>query len=326
MNKTRRPFFTALTLVLAPGFASAAPILGLHEARVLVEHTPIFLEAVRRGECPNTSDSAVGPAKAPVIVRHECKGFGLIADFTVDLSTGAVTQVPGGRIETSQLSQLRARLFVLAESEQISPSEALCLVRQIAPAQAASSCASVRIDRATNDFFYATLDVPCRGEGSKQIRVMVNRHSGELRNEDTTEIYTSPEIERRRAVLMRSHSPATLTMDDAKSLVEAPMAVDELVRRGLLPNTRCTVVELDPSNNADEEWFQIWVGCGASDESKNLVRISVNLIDGGAHVIGSNRTMTLRSVVGLGKAALAKARSRKAASVETIGKECSSQQ
>jgi hypothetical protein len=241
---------------------------------------------------------------ASIVVRHDCKGFGLVADFTVDLATGFVNQVPGNRIETPQLAQLRRKLFALAESEKISPSEVECFMAQIAPARAkietsSGSCHRAHVDSSDDDFIYGTVDTPRRDGDSQGIRVVLNRHTGELMSESTFEVYHSPQkpqIENLRTELVRSHSPARLSVDEVRNLVEMPVTAKELVRRGLLPNTRCKTVDLDPSQNADEAWFQIWVGCEASDESKDVVRLSVNLLDGAARVLGANAAIGLKGL------------------------------
>lgn len=325
----RRSAQLALFLAAVPlsaGSPDAAP-LGLHEARILVEHTAVFADAIKEGECPQTGDSAVNGTVATVIVREGCNGGHWIASFFVNLTTGIVTEDPApegsSKIETPQLAQLRTSLFALRAAQRISPSEASCLINQIPHPGAADSCSSVRIERVGEDFIYGTMVAQCSNQANKVIHVIVNRYSGELKDENSGEVFTSPGIENTRATILAAHSPPTLTVDQAKRLVEAAPVVAEVVRHGLLSDNRCTNATAETLGNADETWFQLAAGCG---QSKEIARLSVNVVDGTIRSIEKNTTIDSPPIQELHKAALAQAQSLNANATRTLQEKCPSRQ
>jgi hypothetical protein len=100
MRKTARSALVVLALI-GVARADAAVVLGFHEAQLIAERTPGFLEAVKRGLCPQISDGILNGQIATIIIRTGCGdyGSGYILGVYVDVRTGVVTKdsgAPGG--------------------------------------------------------------------------------------------------------------------------------------------------------------------------------------------------------------------------------------
>jgi hypothetical protein len=243
----------------------------------------------------------------------------------VNLTTGAVGEIPKAEsVETPELAQLRTSLFALRAEQRISPSEAMCLINQIRHLGALDACSSVRIVRVEDDFVYGTIEAECLNQEHRVIHVIVNRNTGELKDEDTREVFASPGIEGLRSAILAAHSPAKLTVDQAMRLVETGPVVAQVVRGGWLADDRCADATVESLGNADEDWFQLTTGCAG--QANQIARLSVNIVDGTIRVIEPDAAIASPAIQETRETALAQARSIKASASQTLQKECPGRQ
>lgn len=311
----------ALNLGLLIPFALTAKQLDLRDARILVEHTPVFLDAVHRGECPQTSDAKINGQVATVVIRAGCGSYGWIADLYVQVTTGSVTTDNGtqsGReIETAELASLRKTLFEARADAVLSPIEALCLLRRITVPDIAPSCRKTTIEREADDAIVSAIDDTCTS--GKTETAIVDRYTGAVLDSRTGQAYSSPGLESLRLALLRAHATARLSTEDATSLVESRPVLTALLKRGLLTDTKCLMVSVDPFSNADEIWLQV---VGACNEGAAVARISVNDISGAMRAVDSGVNLDSPAILQLRQKLLTEAMARRASAVEEVRREC----
>jgi hypothetical protein len=306
-------------LFLGTGALKAAVRLGLREAQVLVEHTPAFLRASEKGYCPQTSDGAVNGDSATVVVRGECRYLGVVGDFYVDLRTGVVAQDPGpAEVRSQELVELRNRLFTMrAEARLVAP-EAACLISKLpnVPLKAIKeSCRRIMIVSEDDNVILGRIDDICPNPtDSANLQLTVDRYSGAVANAQNGEVYRSAPLDAVRKNLVEIHSPARLTLEDAKGL-----AIGILSAGPESMNRKCVQVDVDPVHNADEIWLQVRWGCAAE---VSVRRFSVNVLTGASRIIGSNVVLDSVRIVELRERALREARARKIAAAKMLENEC----
>jgi hypothetical protein len=314
-----------LAATLGSSAAPAATVLGLHEARVIVEHTPTFREAKDRGECPQTVDSAIAGNVATVIIRAGCTGPGVgsgwMGGFDVDLTTGFVSRDHSYPTEfvSPEPGELRAKLFALRAQTAIPTPEIRCLLNRIPLPQVPNPCRRVNITREDDNFVFGTIENSCPNADSGAIHMIVDRYSGDFKTENSGERYGSQELEELRTALADVHSPATLTIDEAKRLVAAEPVIAEIARKGWAKYAKCIVVNAEPVSNADDVWFDLQSGCG---ESKDTVRLSVNVVDAAITSIVRNMVLNSLAVQQARGRALADARSRRDREAQLVRNRC----
>jgi hypothetical protein len=302
----------AIALLVCVIPAEAEILLSLHDAQVLVEHTPDFLRAVERGQCPQTSDSILNGFIATVVVRGGCRRFDWIANLYVDVRTGAVSTDGGTSgpiaIETRDLAALRTKFFATRAEERLTPSDAMCLLGKVPPAlQIRESCRRVKIIGEEDGMFAGTIEDTCL---DVIYQLTVDRYSGAVAG---GMVYRSATLGDIQQSLVMVHSPARLTVEDAKRLVEAPSVLAEL------KDARCSKVEVDPLHNADEVWLQVSTGCG---DQAMINRLSVDVQTAAIRVIGPNANLDSPMIRQARQTLLEEATTRKAAAAETLKKEC----
>lgn len=313
--------YSALKLGLLIPFALTAKQLDLRDARILVEHTPVFLQAVNRGECPQTSDAKINGQVATVVVRAGCGSYSWIADLYVQVATGSITTDNGtqsGReIETPELASLRKILFEARAAGALSPAEASCLLRRINIPGIAPSCRKTTVERETDDAIVSAINDICAS--GKTDTAIVNRYTGAVVDAGTGQAYSSSELESLRLALLRAHDTARLSTEDATSLAKSRPVLTALLKMGLLTDTKCLMVSIDPFNNADEIWLQVAGGC---NEEAEVARISVNDISGVIRDVGSRVNLDSPAILQLRQKLLADAMARKASALEEVRREC----
>jgi hypothetical protein len=313
-----------LAFVISAPNGGAAIRLDLHEARILVEHTPVFLSAITRGECPQTSDAAINGNVATVVIRGGCKRFDWIADLYVDLTQGVITTDNGAsgpkNIETPMLVAIRNELFAQRARFLLTSQEALCVVRTIRTLNIGTSCHRLNMERNDENAFTVFVEETCKsGSESSGVFVRIDRCTGAVTNEQTGQNYKSNAVELLRQTLQTVHSPERLGLADAKHLAESEEVITELVREGWLKDSKCLQVRIDPFNNADEMWFQVEGGCA---KGVKLARISINLLTASVRVLEPNVVLESVPLRRLEESVLAKVRSRIAAATDTIRRKC----
>jgi hypothetical protein len=316
-----RAVLVALTLMVA-GQIDAAVILGFHETQVLVQHTPLFLEAAKRGQCPQLSDGILNGHVATFVIRGGCKRYSLVGDLYVDVRTGIITKdngTPGGvAVETPELAELRRTLFAERANARLTRPNAICLLRRVADSlHPGRTCGGVTILSEDDNSFQGSVDdnescatIPQRG----QLTFAIDRYDGSITDVKSGAAYgKSADVEQLRTDLLAMHSPARLTVEDAKLLAAAyPATVGSA-------GNQCTKVEVDPLYTADEVWFQIWRGCG---DDATVTRLSVIVLSGATRVIDSNASSTSPELQATREKILNEARARKSAAAEGVRKAC----
>ena len=314
----------ATAAVLAGNQSVTAGRLGLREARLLAEHTPVFVRAVASGDCPQSSDSTIHGNIATVVLRQGCKGYGWIDDIYVDLTTGSVRTDDGStsqaEIQTKELSDLRKSLFATRAAMRLRAKEALCLLRKIPIPETEDVCRRTGVLREGDDVIEARIWNACPGAGKDTaLWVTVDRYDGEVKNARTGVEYGSAALERLRLALIATHSPIRLSGQEASQLAGSPAVLAQLVTDRWLRDTKCVDVRADPINNADELWLQVWAGCG---EQAGAVRLSVDVCTGALRIVGTSSTLDSTGIRRVRDAAMAMAKSRHVALIESTRKEC----
>lgn len=200
--------------------------LGLREARILVEHTPVFLRAVETGLCPETSDGNVEGDVATVIIRRGCKRFDWIGGLYVNLSTGIVTKDGGASgpivIENPELAELRKELFAQREEFRLTASEAICLLSKTEIAPAADACRRINVSPQDDGVFLGAIEDTCsKGVRGEVGEVIVDRYSRVATDARTRKEFKSRAFEEMRQQLLTSRSPARLSVEEARSFGES---------------------------------------------------------------------------------------------------------
>jgi hypothetical protein len=183
------------TVMLMPfcGLISFAEVpLDLHDARLLVEHTPVFLEAVNEGLCPQTSDAAITADVATVIIRGGCRTYPFIGGLYVNLDNGAITRDGGALgptiVETKELTALREKLFAMRADRRLSASEAVCLLERVAVASVVPSCRRASIQHENDDVFVAAIESICTNP-KQSISLTLDRYDGSVSDKTTGQLY-----------------------------------------------------------------------------------------------------------------------------------------
>lgn len=306
---TRRvgALFAALVFSGFPSWAGAR--LGLYEARVLVEHTPGFLHALQSGYCPQSSDGAVDGNAASFVIRGECKYLGVIGDFGVDLTTGAVTQDGiSGPIDTPELAGLRKRMFAARAAERISGAEAVCLVRRSVDATA--SCEGIKATREDDSFFDVTVAGSCGGAGRDRA-FEVDRYTGIVTDPGTRRSNDQQAGASLRQEMLTAHLPPRLTVEEAKVLLRSSLVVPG---SGI---PKCLAIDVDPDYNADEIWFQVRI-CDSTD----VVRVVVDVVVGDVRVTGRSFALDSSRFAAARAEAIASATARQSAAADAVRGDC----
>ncbi len=311
----------AIIALVAPE-AVAGVRLDLRDARLLVEDTPVFLQAIKNGDCPQTSDANAKGDTATVVVRGGCNGFGWIGDFYVDLTDGTITTDGGvsgpAKIETQSIADLRSALFAKRANERLSPAEALCLLHKLLEQATAEPCRRYSIDQVQDSAFIGVVRNICEN-ANQPVPFVVDRYNGKVTSMANGEVYNSSVLDNFRSTVLTAKAPARLSVDDAETLVQAPPVVASLAAIGLLTDKGCLKVTPDPFNNAEEIWLQLTSGCHSGE---SVLRLSINDLTGEIRIIGSNMSLASPAVLHLCEEAVGKAKSRKAEATEQVKKEC----
>jgi hypothetical protein len=287
----------------------------LHDAQVIAEQTPAFVEAVNAGECPEISDSALNDSVATIIIRSGCGNdvSGYILGIYIDTKTGIVTKDNGTRsgltIETPELAKLREKLFADRAAARITRPEAMCLLLASSVPGAEKTCAAPTVVNEGDDRFIAALN--CRGT---QRQLAVDRFSGKITDlKENGAAYSSPGGDQLRADITASHSVPRLTPEDAKRLA---MLYTETLgpTRG-----RCMDLRLDPQYTADEAWFVVSDGCG---DSPKLAVISVDMTTGTLRLVGPNTSPDSAQLRALREKLLDEARVRTSSAAARVQMAC----
>jgi hypothetical protein len=322
----RAPVTLAANLLLGCAAGAQAGVrLSLHEARVLAEHTPAFLEAATAAECPNTEDSGLTGDVAAIVVRAGCQlrpsGSGWIETLFIDLKTGMVATVPGGSetIDTPELAELRRALFKERSEARIPAPEAACLLRRVPTPAISSSCKRVNVVPQGDELFRGTIQNTCSSapqDGGLQL--IIDRYSGAVTDATTENEYHPAGLWDFEQELVTAHAPPTLTVEDAAHLAGSGPVAAALKGAGQLKDTRCLALDSEGLKNADELWLLSSGGCGADKDS---VELSVDLVTGIIWVFHMGLLDSPEIREGR-QAALAEAKSRKTAAIAAVAKEC----
>ncbi len=296
--------------------AMGAVTLGFHDAQVIAEHTPAFIEAVKAGECPEISDGTLNGSVATFIIRSGCGHdvSGYIVGIYIDTKTGIVTKDNGTRsgleIESPELAELRKKLFSDRASARITRREAMCLLRVASSlASGGKACGVPTIVSEEDNRFIASAG----GCGGTPQQLVVDRFIGTVTDLKTGVAYSSPGFKQISTDVTESHSDARLTPEDARRLAAA--YADTLGSA----SGKCADIRLDPQHTADEVWFVVARGCSADPA---LTVLAVNVATGGLRVVGPNTSPDSPQIRALREKLLAEAQGRRSATATKVQMEC----
>lgn len=255
--------------------AAEFPMLQIRDAMALIERTPAFEDAVKKGYCPyqyvlEVNDRAIGIALHPACAVHSAPTR--IGGFRIDRYTGVVqdflTEQP---LYTAELKTFRKELFADNLQRRISVAQAQCLASRLE--QDAHGCAkrSGLVPIADLNAIRITM-APCGGTARyRQLRV--DRYNGivtEIPSEDPVD---SPALIELRRLLLNARRAPELTEADAVTLAVA--AVSELLPG--LRNPSACVSEI--SQHSQETLFSVVEKCGAGTNTPAIPVIAVNRFD-----------------------------------------------
>lgn len=310
------PSLVALTF-LSSSWVEAGITLSFHDAQLIAERTPAFLDAERTGECPEISDGTLNGPIATFIIRSGCGHdvSGYILGVYVDTRTGAVTRdngtLRGLEIHTPELAEIVEKLFADRAAARVTRREAMCLLRSAgSPAAGQKTCAGPTILAEEDDRFVGSLGAGCNSAGRE---LAVDRFTGKVTDLGTGVAYSSQKIDQLRADIAASHSDARLSLDDARSLAAA--YVDTLGPA----SGKCVDLRLDPRHTADEIWLIVSRGCGGGSD---LAVLSINVMTGGLRVVGPNTSPDSPQLRALRGKMLGEARSRKLLAEGSVRMKC----
>lgn len=326
---TRGIIISTLATPLALLFAYAPRVnpdvkLSFHDARVLAEHTPAFLQSVEAGICPNTEDGGLNEDEASFVTRAGCgpgstHGSGWVESLSVDLRTGIVTVGGPETIETPQLAALRQKLFEMRTKNRVTTSEAQCLLSKISTPVITESCRRIEVAPQGDELFIGTVRNVCDNtEHTVDLRFTIDRYSGSVIDAKTGR---APEDRGFRSLVQEittAHAPPVLTFDDAVRLARSGLVLEALKRARQLKQTGCVTLNAEGFKNADELWLTYTGRCGGSEEG---VRFSVNVVTGAIWVFNWGR-LDSTGIRQLRESMLAEAKHRKTAAAAAVRVEC----
>lgn len=206
-------------------------------------------------------------------------------------------------------------LFARRADSRITKSEAICLLRSALTAlPTGQSCDAITTLREDDNQFVAAADDSCANSAQRApLTLSVDRYDGIVTDVQTGESYKSAAVDRLRGNLLTSHSPARLTIDDAKRIAAAYSATLGARDAG------CARIDVDPQYNADEAWLQLSRGCGDRAVVKVL---SVNALTGAIRIVGPNTSPDSLELRTLRRDILREAQFRKTMAAEAVQTAC----